>query len=82
MENSKELYLTTVDNPYSYSKQYDEWLAYDESMGYFTNSLVARMADNYTISEHYNIDRINEYILKVYADIATMFPDLYTIKAS
>lgn len=80
MENSNNLYLTTVDNPYSYSKQYDEWLAFDESKGYFTNSLVARMADNYTISEHYNFDRLEEYINRVYYDIVSMFPELYTIK--
>jgi hypothetical protein len=36
--------LTTVDNPYNPFTQYDEWLAMDEALGYFTNGLLARYA--------------------------------------
>ena len=35
--------LTTVDNPFDPFVQYDEWLGYDESMEYYTNSLLARI---------------------------------------
>lgn len=35
--------LTTIDNPYDPNIQYDEWLAYDELMGYYTNAYLARV---------------------------------------
>lgn len=35
--------LTTVDNPYDPTTQFDEWFAYDESHGYFTMNLLARV---------------------------------------
>lgn len=34
--------LTTVDNPYNPFSQYDEWLAWDQQAGYYTNGLLAR----------------------------------------
>ena len=36
--------LTTLDNPYDPFKQFDEWYAFDESMGYHTCSYMARIA--------------------------------------
>lgn len=36
--------LTTVDNPFNPFKEFDEWLSYDESQGYFSNALLARVA--------------------------------------
>lgn len=36
--------LTTVDNPYNPFTQYDEWLAWDEQSGYFSNALLSRIA--------------------------------------
>lgn len=35
--------LTTVDNPFNPWLQWDEWLAFDEQQGYYTNALLARM---------------------------------------
>jgi hypothetical protein len=35
--------LTTVDNPYDPHTQFDDWLAYDERQGYYTNALLARV---------------------------------------
>lgn len=35
--------LTTVDNPYDPTTQFDEWNAYDQSHGYFTLNLLARV---------------------------------------
>lgn len=37
--------LTTIDNPYDPFTQYDQWLAYDEQAGYFTNEYLARIAN-------------------------------------
>lgn len=35
--------LTTVDNPYDPSTHFDEWRVFDESHGYHTLSLLARI---------------------------------------
>ncbi len=35
--------LTTVDNPYDPTTQFDEWNSYDQSHGYFTLNLLARV---------------------------------------
>lgn len=35
--------LTTTDNPFNPDTEYDEWLAFDEDRGYFTNGLLARV---------------------------------------
>lgn len=36
--------VTTVDNPYNPFIDYDEWYAFDESHGYYTPALLARVA--------------------------------------
>ena len=36
--------LSTIDNPFNPFTQYDEWNAWDESAGYYSNSLLARIA--------------------------------------
>lgn len=43
MTTVDKVMLTTVDNPWNPFTHYDDWLAYDEAMGYFTNSLLARV---------------------------------------
>lgn len=35
--------LTTVDNPFDPSTQFDEWYAYDTAAGYHSLSLLARI---------------------------------------
>ena len=37
-------FVTTIDNPYDYWTQFDEWNAYDMQKGYNTCSYVARIA--------------------------------------
>ena len=39
-----EYMLTTVDNPFDPFTRFDEWFAYDESMGYCTSSFLDRVA--------------------------------------
>lgn len=39
-----EYMLTTVDNPFDPFTRFDEWLAYDMSMGYNTASFLDRVA--------------------------------------
>lgn len=36
--------LTTVDNPFSPFDQWKEWLTFDETRGYHTSGLLARVA--------------------------------------
>lgn len=36
--------LTTIDNPYDPFTQYEEWDAYDQQMGYYSCSYLARVA--------------------------------------
>ena len=36
--------LSTVDNPYDPFKHFDDWLAFDESKGYFTCEYLGRIA--------------------------------------
>lgn len=39
-----EIMLTTIDNPYDPFTQWDDWLAWDEQAGYYTNAYLARIA--------------------------------------
>ena len=40
-----ETMVTTIDNPYDYFTQFDEWYAYDISHGYDTCGYLARIAN-------------------------------------
>ena len=40
--------LTTMDNPYNPFTQFDEWLQFDESSGYFSIQYLARL----TLTSH------------------------------
>jgi len=35
--------VTTLDNPWDYFTHFDEWNAFDQEKGYFTNNYVARI---------------------------------------
>ena len=35
--------ITTIDNPFDPFEQFDEWRAFDESMGYYTCAYLARI---------------------------------------
>ena len=41
---ARQVYLTTADNPYDPSSQFDEWYAYDTEKGYGTSEYLARIA--------------------------------------
>lgn len=40
----EESMLTTIDNPYDPFTQFDEWLSFDESKGYYTCEYLGRIA--------------------------------------
>ena len=77
-----ESYLTTKDNPFSYFDQYDEWLAFDEDKGYFTNALVARLMDERPVSKFYSNERVVDILEQVYFDIVEMMPDIYELRSA
>ena len=45
MSNQKDVFVTTVDNPFDYFKQFNEWYNYDRLMGYGTLEYVARLTN-------------------------------------
>lgn len=42
IDEKRNLWLTTIDNPFNPYDQWDEWYAYDTSHGYNTCGLIAR----------------------------------------
>ena len=40
----EECFVTTLDNPYDYWTQFDEWYAFDTQMGYNTCAYLDRIA--------------------------------------
>lgn len=51
--------LTTTDNPYDPFDQYDQWYNYDTSMGYCTDSYIARVMN--TSSELPEAEQASDY---------------------
>ncbi len=61
--NDNDFMLTTIDNPFNPFTQYDEWLAYDEQKGYYTNNYLARIAKiSFELSDSEEEDEINNAI--------------------
>lgn len=79
MADSKDYLLTTVDNPYNPHTSWDQWYDYDERMGYYTCSYLARVmsiGDSMTDEEcdreyEFAMNEIIKYdVLNLYAKIA------------
>ena len=57
----KAAWITTVDNPYDYFEQFDEWYQYDVSHGYDTCGLIMREAKvSSEVPPCYNASTIEE----------------------
>ncbi len=52
----REYMVTTVDNPFNPFTEWDEWFAYDRSLGHHTPSLLARVGK--VSSELSEIDQV------------------------
>lgn len=64
--NNKEFFITTYDNPYNYFTQFDEWLAFDRQMGYYTLEYLARIVrDAPDLSEEQENEEIETSINKI-----------------
>lgn len=56
-------FVTTIDNPYDYFTQFDEWYEFDTSHGYNTCSYVARVSNaSNEMSERDKIQAINDAV--------------------
>lgn len=66
--------LTTVDNPYDPFTQESEWLQYDMSHGYNTNSYLARIA---RISDSLPEEENEQEIDRAMDEIIEFNPELY-----
>lgn len=75
---AQQVALTTVDNPYDVFTQFDEWNAWDLSMGYGTCAYLARVvrtSDELSIADQdlaleYGIDEIiREDVLALYKKV-------------
>ena len=65
MENNVFM-ITTIDNPFNPFTQYDEWLAFDEQMGYYTNNYLARIANtSFELSESEENEEIDNAINEI-----------------
>lgn len=70
--------LTTIDNPYNPFIQFDEWMRFDESSGYYTTQFLARLtlssgdlsdADQSRAIEHAIDEAVRENITGMYRKI-------------
>ena len=63
MAKHRKCYLTTRDNPYDPSEQFDSWFAFDISHGYNSCGLLARIAKTSDqLSDRENEQEIEEAI--------------------
>lgn len=72
----KSFALTTVDNPYDPIGDFDNWMEYDEKMGYFTNSYLARIA---VVSNAFSEEDYDLAVESAMKEIVSFNPDLYKI---
>ena len=68
--------ITTFDNPYSPSEEFDEWYTYDEGHGYHTLSRLACMVVS---SSEYTDDRALEDYRYAVLCLVELFPETYTL---
>ena len=61
-------WLTTLDNPYDYWTQHDDWVQWDQDAGYKTPGLIARIAAmSNSMSDKDIIESINDAVEKIYS---------------
>lgn len=78
---TEQFMLSTIDNPYNPFTHYDEWIQYDESSGYYTNSFLSRVvmssdelseADQLVAIEQGIDEIVKENVLGIYCKV---YPD-------
>lgn len=72
----EETMLSTIDNPYNYFTQFNEWLSFDIEKGYNCCSLLARFA---RISDQFSEEENNAEIERAIDEIIKYDPlNIYT----
>lgn len=74
--SSEDYMLTTRDNPYNPFEQWDQWVAFDEKMEYFTCGLLARFSKD-SSEEHENIRKME--IRRAMIKVLMYRSDIYMI---
>lgn len=59
--NKKEMFISTIDNPFNYFNEFEKWLSFDELNGHNTLSLLARLLPN-------SIDNISDELENIMLD--------------
>lgn len=52
-----DTWVTTLDNPWDYFTNYEEWSAFDRSQGYNTEAYVARLVRTYEDEAYVDINQ-------------------------
>ena len=73
MEN-KRVMITTIDNPFDYFTQFDQWFLFDVEHGYQTCSYLARIART---SDSLTDEENNQEIERAIDEIIQLFPNMY-----
>ena len=56
-------FVTTLDNPFDYFTQFEDWNKFDEDKGYYTCNYVARIAKTSTeMSERDYVQAVNDAV--------------------
>ena len=74
---SKDVFITTHDNPYDYFKQFDQWYNFDQRHGYYTLEYIGRLIrpandlseEEQRIELENTIDKIIEWNGKFYKKV-------------
>ena len=78
MQN-KEVFITTVDNPYDYFTQFDEWLNYDQLKGYCTLEYLGRLVHTAPdLSEEEERNEIESAIDSIIEWNGSMYKKIYS----
>lgn len=81
IKEKEDVFITTTDNPYDPSLQFDEWFAFDSQKNYFTCSLLDRIYN--TVLDDPSFDSKtktdDEIYLEAMKRIVEMNPILYEI---
>ena len=73
MEN-KRVMITTIDNPFDYFTQFDQWFQFDVEYGYHTCAYLARIART---SDALSDSENDQEIERAIDEIMELFPNMY-----
>lgn len=77
----KETFLTTNDNPFNPFKEFKEWFAYDQNLGYNTCGLIDRMFTTlFNVNEkEFDEETIEQMRIESMKHIIAIQPEIYKL---